>query len=225
MIEKRLLEIQSFSNELRASPLAAGYEYPWLSLDDELTPGRTLPIAGYGSLMNRYSAARTLSQEAVMNCSPIVVFNARRVYDYVMSFRSRKRFGLDMPESHCGVLNSYVTGDLHDYFNAVRIELSREQLSSFRDREFGYDLLPVLTLQWGELTGQRHPTPRISYILSCRNPTREGRQMVNPGVQPHPLYHRLCQAGCREISEDFLKMFHETTWVGSQTIHSPSVIP
>jgi len=211
-------KIQSAIQGLQCSELLQGFPYPWEEVDHRLVEGQRLSLAGYGSLMNRSSAARTFSSEALAGSRPIIVFGARRVYDYVMSESSRQRFGGDVAESRCGVLNAYVTHDIRDSLNAVCYEISLEELQSLRIREFGYDLLPVTTLNWSEVDSDAIPRFQTVYILSCRVPVRDGRQMINPVIEPHPDYHDLCKAGCLEISDAFLKAFLQSTWVGNSTM-------
>lgn len=207
--------IQTEFAALAESDFRNGFEYPWKELDRYLVEGMTIPVAGYGSLMNRESAARTFVTDAVEQMVPVVVFHARRVYDLMMSPAARMRYPTSFPDTHCGVLNAYVTGKPEDCFNAVLLQLGAADLKGFRAREFGYDLLPVVTMPWSAIQQQLNSPPVVAFVLSCRSPVRVGRQMIDPRLQPHPLYHEICQIGARDISDDFLKMFHQTTQIAS----------
>lgn len=216
--------IQSEFTALAASDFRNGFEYPWKELDRYLEGGVSIPVAGYGSLMNRESAARTFVKDAVEQMVPVVVFHARRVYDLIMSPAARMRYPTTFPDTHCGVLNAYVTGKPEDCFNAVLLQLGAEDLKGFRAREYGYDLLPVVTMQWSAVQQQLDSPPQMAFVLSCRSPVRVGRQMIDPQLQPHPLYHEICQTGARDISDEFLKMFHQTTQIASRLMPADSLM-
>jgi hypothetical protein len=216
------ISIQREHAALEKSEYRDGFEYPWNGLDNYLAEGKTLLIAGYGSLMNRTSAARTFAMDSVRQMSPVVVFHARRVYDKIMSPAARKSYPTIYPETHCGVLNAYVTGNPEDCFNAVLLPLKAAELDRFRSRESGYDLLPVVTVEWDAIRKRRHCEPKHAFVLSCRTPVRFGQRQTHPQLQPHPLYHEICLRGARDISDDFLEMFHRTTQIVAPAVKSES---
>ncbi len=180
------------------------YAYPW---NDLLDRQQSLRIVGYGSLVNLDSARKTLYSSDLQNSRPVIAFGARRLYNYIMSPKSLGRFNTPANSSHRGVLNTIVTGQARDYFNGLEIELHPDDFERFREREFAYDLLPIVTLPWQNWQVR----PGVAYVLSCRCEWMGERQMLSSSIDPHPGYQALCEQGYRDISDSFLHWFRRTT--------------
>lgn len=188
---------------------AIEYHYPW-SIDDLFdSPGKRLPLIGYGSLMNLASARRSLNAQCLASAKPVIVLGARRVYEYVMSPKGRGVYGDSVAHDQFGVLNAQSTGDRSDWFNGVMFQVGADDIPALLSRESAYDLMPAWTLSWNEAS----PQPYIAYFLSCRRTSYAGRQLIDSQILPHPHYHAICEEGCQAISKDFLHAFRTTTWV------------
>ncbi|QDS86892.1 hypothetical protein EC9_10670 [Rosistilla ulvae] len=189
--------------------VAEEHFYPWNTIDIVPDSPVRLPLVGYGSLMNRSSARRTLSEQCVSSARPVLVMGARRVYEYVMSPRGRQIYGEQEAEGRFGVLNARSSNDSNDWFNGIQYELDAVDIMALVERESAYDLLPAWTILWDAMDS----APQIGYFLSCRTETHEGRQLLDSQLLPHPNYHAICEEGCRDVSPDFLTAFHRSTWV------------
>ncbi|QDV67082.1 hypothetical protein Poly24_07730 [Rosistilla carotiformis] len=189
--------------------VAEEHFYPWNTIEMVPDSPVRLPLVGYGSLMNRSSALRTLSEQSVSSARPVLVMGARRVYEYVMSPRGRKIYGDQVAEERFGVLNARASEDSNEWFNGIQYQLNATDIMALADRESAYDLVPAWTIPWGV----KNSAPQIGYFLSCRTETHEGRQLLDSQLLPHPNYHAICEEGCRDVSSDFLKAFRRSTWV------------
>lgn len=187
------------------------YCYPWPELSNL---SEDIPVVGFGSLINSLSAQRTSTHPSAQKLQPVIAFGVRRIYNYVMSDRAAQVYGPGIPFHRRGVLNVRATDAATDFFNGVRLTLTRSDLEAFRLREYGYDLIPILTVPWHNPTAP----PQQAYCFSCRLPERNGRIMLSEQIQPHPGYHLLCELGCSQISPEFLQFFRYSTWV---TDHAP----
>ncbi|EAQ79219.1 hypothetical protein DSM3645_26389 [Blastopirellula marina DSM 3645] len=188
---------------------AVEYRYPWRVDELFASPSDRLSLIGYGSLMNLASARRSLNAECLASAQPVVVFGARRVYEYVMSPTGRRVYGEVEGEQRFGVLNAQATGDRADWFNGMMFQIGADDIPALLSRESAYDLLPAWTLAWEDDT----PRPQIAYFFSCRQKTFAGRQTIDSQILPHPRYHEICESGCLAISHEFLHAFRTTTWV------------
>ncbi|MEW4453497.1 hypothetical protein AB1L30_12555 [Bremerella sp. JC817] len=188
---------------------AVEHLYPW---DAEIlfpSAGTQITLVGYGSLMNRKSALRTFSTETVRDARPAVVLGARRIYEYVMSPQGRRVYGPSKCQYSFGVLNARPSEHIEDWFNGMAFSLRMEDMQKLVSREYAYDLVPAWSIPWDELDA----APRLTYFLSCRQASFDGRKTIDPEMLPHPTYHALCEEGCREISPGFLEAFRSSTWV------------
>ena len=191
--------------ELRAEE----YSYPW-SLESLFPRSDSrISLVGYGSLINFNSACRTFSSATVRKARPVIVLNARRIYEYVMSPRGREVYGAAVCESQCGVLNARPSDTPTDWFNGMEFSLGHSDMRALVSRESSYDLIPAWTIPWAASDN----LPKVSYFLSCRTSSFQGRRMIDPDLFPHPQYHAVCEQGCRDISSNFLRAFYTSTWI------------
>jgi len=173
--------------------------HPW-----EALPDGDLAIVGYGSLVNRASAALTLSEKALETFRPVVVFGARRVFDYRMPVYV-PRYGLPASRRHRAALNVRPTGDPDDTFNGVLLEIPAADLPALRKRERSYDLVQLPCADWED------PAALIgaAWILSAP----AGSPAVDPTILPHVRYVEVCREGAARIGEEFSAFWEATTFL------------
>lgn len=190
------------------------YNYPW----DELPPfgesDQTISLLGYGSLMNRSSAAQVLCSETMSTARSVIAWGARRVYNTISLNRMAYAEYCHPADSDYGVLNA-MTADGH-WFNAVEYQIRQEDIEFLRTREKAYDLIPV----WISDCNTPAETNRWAYFFSRRQSYWNDTQILYDAVVPLEKYHQICETGCREIAEDFLEMFRQSTWLnnGNQSL-------
>jgi hypothetical protein len=138
-----------------------------------------------------------------------VAFGVVRLFNFEMPDPVRARFRvLDDPFER-GLLNVRVTGFMTDGANGVLIEVAPDEIEPLRQREVGYDLRPVVCIDWDGLA----ITPRIAYVLSCPDRLWKGRSLTHPQLKPHRDYFQKCAGGAASISEPFLRFWRETTFL------------
>jgi len=130
------------------------------------------------------------------------------VFDYIMPADVRLRYPLPVDVKEYGVLNVHRTGNPEDWINGIVTEVSWIDMPALRDREPGYDLIPVVCMA--------HPTsaspPISAYILACP----PGSPNTDSSLLPHPGYLAMCLAGVRDVSEEFAELFLDTTYLADQ---------
>lgn len=194
------------------------HPYPWAGLEREAA-GRGddgILVVGYGSLMNRDSALRTLADPGSL-LGPVVAFRVRRVFDYRMPEATRARY--PGGPAAAAALNVYPSDADADVVNGVLCRVPAAALPAFREREAGYDLVPVAVLPYPDLGGP----PRVAHVLSCPAVSTDGLRRTAPDLTPHPDYAALCLAGARAVSDEFAALFLATTYLGDRaTRYAPA---
>jgi hypothetical protein len=216
-----LLERAGVPREVRASLQAGlktldgtGFAYPWNGLEEAVAkmPENKLLLVGYGSLLNRDSAARTIKDTPREGHPPVLALGARRVFNYVMPEALLKSYGGNFPPRERAALNVDYTRSPADALNGRLLAVAPADIASLRGREFGYDLRPVVCVRWG----QWEAAPFTGYVLVAAEGTRGGRQVIDNDALPHPLYAGLCRAGAHAVSEAFLQLYLETTFLADR---------
>lgn len=191
------------------------FHYPWDGLESaiEKLPGQFLSMVGYGSLMNQSSAAITI-QSSNTTRTPWLTFGCRRVFNYEMTPPALSRYGSPGTPFERAALNVFMTGNVADMVNGIRITLAASDVPALRGREVGYDLVPVVSIPW-DWNDATEPT--VAYLLLAPDvaPKPEWQQ-VNPNLLPHPAYRRLCQEGASQIAPDFLELFLTSSYLADK---------
>lgn len=190
-----------------------GYEYPWYSLEEELkeTKKTKILLFGYGSLLNKVSAKKTINEDSVNNYRPVIGFGIRRLLDYNMpdAVKSRSMYK-DVPDPNAiGLFNARFTGSITDSANGALIEVKIEDIESLRQREIGYDLRPLICIPWNNPNGEIIE----AYTLGCSGRMWEGKMLSDSSILPHEGYLNLCRVGAEKIGNEFLDYFLETSFL------------
>ena len=186
------LERAGVPPEMRASLQARlntldemGFTYPWNGLEEAIAkmPESKLLLVGYGSLLNRDSAARTIKDTPREGHPPVLALGARRIFNYVMPEALLKSYGGNFSPRERAALNVDYTRSPADALNGRLLEVARGDIPSLRKREFGYDLRPVACVRWG----QWEALPFTAYVLVATEGRRDGRQVIDDNALPHPF--------------------------------------
>jgi len=195
-------------------PEAPVFPFPWDGLEKFAAnqPGGQLPVVGYGSLLNKASAARTLNESAQR--TPCIAYGCRRVFNYRMPVEVLKRFGVTQISRSIAALNALATYDLTDLINGILFGVAQAEIAAFRLREFGYDLKPVYCLPWKDPKDSPFLT---AYILCAPDIASKPEYQVTDGtLLPQPGYAKLCEEGASEVSKEFLDLFLATTYLADK---------
>ena len=210
-------------------PLAAvsgqpSFRFPWEGLVGHLTaqPEAHLPLVGYGSLLSLASAQRTIRQADTVR-TPCIEIGCRRVFNYRMPDRVLKRYAVPPGSRERAALNVVVTQDPQDVINGVLITVKPADIPALREREFGYDLIPVSYLPWNPVAGE---ALNSAYVLSAPDAAWcPAYQVTDPTILPQPDYAQLCEDAAGGHSPEFHQMYLETTYLADkQTLwkHEPA---
>jgi hypothetical protein len=191
------------------------FTYPWEGLESFLSESKlsSLPLVGYGSLINEASAARTINTDTSARRAPVVAYGAIRVFNYRMSpAYVNERYGTPESSKHLAALNCERTGRGEDRFNGILTHVAPDTLGAFRDREKDYALQPVVYQLWD----QPDSKPQVAYILELKPGDGSEGDRYDSTILPHIDYTRLCQTGAQAISEAFLDYFNKSTFLADK---------
>jgi hypothetical protein len=197
-----------------ASIMTEGYVYPWDGLESAVgdLPGHRLFLVGYGSLLNQDSAAKTIKARRAESNQPVLALGARRVFNYVIPAAKLKAYGGTFGPREHAALNLDYTQSAANALNGRLFGVPSADIPPLREREFGYDLRPVACLPWKD----KNAKPFTAFVLVAVKPVQDGRQVLDDKALPHPPYYRVCRTGARAVSEDFLRLYLQTTYLADR---------
>lgn len=178
----------------------------------ELFPDQKVLLFGYGSLMNKQSASRSLSPETLATMKPVVAFGLQRIFNY--KAKKTDHWGANQDKLEKAMLNLYPTTSYKDVVNGVSIEVNAEDLPELVRRETGYDLVPILIADWSEIS-EENPTPTIKVAYTFIVPLGLRNHIEYTSVRYYPVrgYMHAAQEGALEYGENFLDLWNHTTYL------------
>ena len=204
---KQIREIEQKLMEIKKEKY---YTYPWNGIKDEFQSKNLDKIVfiGYGSILNSESAVQTFPNLPHNSFKPVLAFGVRRIFNYEMPFKIDRYEPPDNPINRAA-LNTIHTGRINDIVNGILVRLPLNYIPHFRSREVGYDLVPVIYVDWFKKNGPL----KIAYILSCPDEIRKGHNRINNNILPHKNYYNVCKEGANEYGESFLQYWLSTTYL------------
>jgi hypothetical protein len=155
-------------------------------------------IFGYGTLANPSSALQTLSRETYANLKLGIGFGLKRVLNvdgHVGGFLP------DLTDPHyqdeyvswhhkqgMAILNAIPQNNYEAIINGVLLEVNAEELKRLIDRERGYDLIPIIVMDWQDGYPYFCGKARIAYTFSASDQPREGTIYTNYNLKPRIPY-------------------------------------
>ena len=187
------------------------FRYPWTGLEEQLAENgeNQLKMIGYGSLLNPKSASRTISNTPKIGHPPVIAFGAIRLFNYLMPQQVIAGYSANCqyPDKMCAALNTRHTGRVNDVLNGRVISLHVKDLDALREREKGYDLMPVSFVPWDNVDSK----PHLGFVLCASEKPWQGNVFVSDSIEPFPPYLQVCRDGAEQVSPEFHCCFLSTT--------------
>ncbi len=175
----------------------------------------TIPIFSYGSLLNKESASRTLSEKAMTTHRPAVSFGTKRVFDRHVP--TTTRWGPMERPNDTGMLNIIQTDDLSHVVNGVVIEVDIDDLKNLLYREEGYDLVPIVVTCWIDaVDGEATPQFFVAYTFQASDEERDDIHYTNRYINPVPGYALASKKGAEQYGESFLNLWVSSTYLADK---------
>ncbi|WNJ19168.1 hypothetical protein [Pontibacter sp. G13] len=177
------------------------FPYPWNGLEEYLVEksGGVLNLFSYGSLMNAYSSAVTLSEGGGMY--PAIGYGFKRVFNYPMGAHAYERYGDPHAPDATAALNAIPAADASSQINGLIKAIPLSDLENLRNREVNYELHEIVCTDWDT---RRRIMDRV-FVLSFADGASD--------IFPHPTYLQVCLEGANAISENFGYMFLTSTYL------------
>jgi len=182
----------------------------------KLFPGEKVLVFGYGSLMNKQSASRSVKEEALETMQPVIAFGVKRLFNYKAS--KTDHWGANQHPKEKAMLNLMQTTNLRSMANGVTLEVDAEDFNRLVERETGYDLVPVLVTAWKDLVEQNpEPEIRIAYTFIAANELRNHIDYTSTEYYPVRGYLHAIQQTTYTFGEEFAHMWDTTTYLADGT--------
>jgi hypothetical protein len=210
---------KDFQNKIENTKQLPIYEYPYKNLPDQLKKmgKKDIILFTYGSLISYTSANKTLSKKTLETRKPAVAFGIRRVFDRDVPIRKGSKWKLTNDEKARGMLNVIDTHNSFDMVNGVIVNVPIEELNEILIREVGYDLVPVLCIDW-DLCNSSSPESYIAYTFRAKQKS----QYTSQNIKPRPGYYELVRDAAKEYGPLFYTIWINTTYCsdGNTSIRS-----
>jgi cation transport regulator ChaC len=179
-------------------------------------PSNKVLLFGYGSLMNKVSAARSMKAEAVESMEPAIAFGVKRLFNYKVTDPSR--WGTEQNRKERAMLNIAQTLNIGYMANGVILEVDGEDLTKLVSRETGYDLVPILVASWDEVMNQNPEIEiRVAYTFVAVNELRNNTAYTSTEFYPVLGYLHAVQEASQTYGEEFAAFWNATTYLADGT--------
>lgn len=179
-------------------------------------PEGKLLIFGYGSLINWDSAGRTVGMNALQSMTPVIAFGFKRLFNYKASNVSN--WGTNLPSNERAMLNIIPMTTFNQIINGVVMEVSHEDLRELVRREKGYDLVPMLVADWGEVISQNpHIKIKVAYTFLVPDEMRSNIDYTHTKYYPVRGYLHAVEKGAADYGPKYLDFWKDTTYLGDGT--------
>lgn len=194
------------------------YQYPNTGHEEIVNyyPSGKVLVFGYGSLMNKVSAARSMKPEAVDSMEPALAFGVKRLFNYKVTDPSR--WGAQQNRKERAMLNLAQTLNIGYMANGVVLEVDAEDLTSLVSRETGYDLVPILVASWKDVMNQNPEIEiRVAYTFVAVNELRNNTAYTSTEYYPVIGYLHAVQEASQAYGPEFAAFWNATTYLADGT--------
>lgn len=173
-------------------------------------------LFGYGSLMNKASASKSLKPEAVESMVPVVAFGVKRIFNYKAS--KVDQWGRNLDPLERAMLNLIPTTTYNSIVNGVVMKVDQEDFRRLVQREVGYDLMPILIADWDSVIAESSSVEiKVAYTFIVPDETRNGIDYTQTKYYPVRGYLHASEDGASAFGKTFLKLFDYTSFLANGT--------
>jgi cation transport regulator ChaC len=194
------------------------YAYPntgFEEVSDRFSDGKIL-VFGYGSLMNKLSASRSVKEDAVGSIHPAIALGVKRLFNYKATVT--KHWGEEQHAKEKAMLNMVQTLNISSVANGVTIEVDLEDFKRLVQRETGYDLVPILVASWDDVLSQNPQVNiQVAYTFVASHELRNHIDYTSTEYYPVRGYLHAIQDASLAYGEDFARMWNATTYLADGT--------
>jgi len=189
------------------------YEFPIQTPEEILNTNGKVYIFTYGSLLNKDSAKRSLSKDAMDTYTPAIAFGVKRVFDRDVPKKFSEKWGPLSQNNETGMLNIVFDNDFGSIVNGALVEVDLKDLNGLISRETGYDLVSVPVVTWQDAKADGTPNVIIALTFHASENERDSKQYTSKCINPVKGYALASKEGARQYGDEFVKLFEETTYL------------
>ncbi len=181
--------------------------YPWKELLNNID---NFYLFGYGSLINEYSYSVDMKKSNGL--IPVIGYGVKRIlnYDPDEIVRSRPLYqDPERGEKYFAAFNVEYTANEKDKVNGVLRKIEKSDFASFIARERGYSMVKIKCTSF-----EKESNETFEAFTLCAPEFFENRKLINNQLLPNVPYYKICREGASQISEEFLQMWLETSFLG-----------
>jgi len=181
--------------------------YPWEELLNNID---NFYLFGYGSLINEYSYSVDMKKSNGL--VPVIGYGVKRILNYDPDEMVRRRSVYQDPErgeKYFAAFNLEYTANDKDKVNGVLRKIQKSDFTSFVARERGYSMVKIKCISFEQENNDFFE----AYAL-CAPEYFKNRKLINNKLLPNVPYYKVCREGASKISQEFLQMWLETSFLG-----------
>ncbi len=183
----------------------------WPNWVDNLKQEPQSDFIAQGTLINKKSIGQTLGRATLRG--PVVAFGVRRIFNFALEDGNYEehggRYRRSSDPSHRATLNILETGNAEDRVNGILFSADGADMEYLAEREFGYDLLPVVHEQSGARS--------VAYMFIARQDSKIIGHRVLDDIFPNESSLSICLTGAATYGEAFQKMWIESCLLADRT--------
>lgn len=201
--------MDSFEETARELKQYRKFIYPYNDINEVLEREgvSSLSILSYGSLMDRDSAKRTLSEKSLKTSQPAIGFGMKRVFDRDVPVNSISSYSKPNDELARGMLNVVPLDDLGSFINGVLIDVDISDLQKVLAREKGYDLIPIIVTSWNDWVDKKK-----SYSIAYTFHAPQESSYTSSNIKPRPGYYELSRDAAKRYGALFEELWFANTF-------------
>lgn len=200
-------EMKPWQEKVKKMPT---YMYPYSDLTEKLADqGKdSITLFCYGSMMNYASANRTLNRETLKTRKPALAFGVKRLFNRDVPIKKGTHWGYPCEIRSRAMLNAVVTENPYDIVNGVTMTVPIQEVEQIKKREVGYNLVPILCINWAN--GVLPTRPKFYVAYTCSAPTDSN--FTNDQILPRPNYYQAAKNAAKDFGVIFYYLWLNTTF-------------
>jgi len=164
-----------------------------------------------GTLINRHSIGKTIGRAKLHG--PVVASGVRRIFNFALGDENYLEHGGRYTRSpdpeRRATLNILETGMTEDWVNGILFSTTAEELDALAEREYGYDLLPVVY--------ETSTTRSEAYMFVARAESATIGHRVLDDILPNESSLSICLTGAATYGAAFLETWIESCLLANKT--------
>lgn len=176
----------------------------------------TVPLFVYNEMIEKKAdSVHALGSEVADTHRLAIAFGIQRVFNHeIAPATAENDWGSLKRHNDLAILNIFHKDDA--VLNGALYDVSLENLDKLSKKAAGYDLVPVLVLDWQDALDEgKEPEPFLAYTFQAADFAGESRY-TSLNINPIPKYFAHLQKELKHFCADFKAMWWSTTYLADK---------